>query len=180
MAVEVRIGELIREKRGVVTQSVVSVLRPRIISHVQIGAVKIIEELSQAVGADRSKREEHLNLGTFVERVDEAEVVVVRGRIVVVDNLLVVREHDGLASQMLAFLQLILLVRDELISSGLLEIAGEALVSLDRGDAEHHDESGSDSQHSDKAINRICVLEILIRFVNLPKFEWLAGAISTR
>lgn len=99
----------------------------------------------------------------MVESFDEAKVVVVRTRIIVVDDLLFVRLHEGLASQMLRFFQLIFLVGDKLISPGLLEIASEALVSLGRGNTEHHNKSGSKSQHSDKA-----------------KFEWLAGAISTR
>lgn len=179
MAVEVSVGELAREKRRVVTNSVVSVSRPSIIRHVQVGAVKIIEELSEAVGTDRSEREEHFDLGTLVERVDEAKVIVIRARIIVVDNLLSTCLHDGLASQMLRFFQLIFLVGDKLISPGLLEIACEAIVSLSRGNAEHHNESGSKSQHSDKAIFRICMLSNPIRFVNLPKFEWLGGAIST-
>lgn len=163
MAVKVGGSELIGEKRRIVTQSVVSIRLPGIRRHVQVGAVKIIEELSEAVGTDGSEGQEVLNLGTFIERVDKGKVVIVGRGVVVVDDLLVVGLYDRLSSQMLRLLQLILLVGDKLISSGLFEITGECLVGLDRGDTEHHDESGSNSQHSDEA-----------------KFEWLAGAISTR
>ena len=162
MAVEVSLGELAREKRRVITQSVVSISRPgvRFLRHVQVSAIKIIEERSEAVGTDRSERQESLDVGTFIERVDEGQVIVVGLGIVVVDDLLVVRLHSDLAFQMLGFFQLIFLEGDKLISSGLVELFSEALVSLSRGNTEHHNESGSKCQHFDKAINRIWMLYV--------------------
>lgn len=139
MAVEVSSGELAGEERGVVTQRVVGVSLPRVRGGVRVGTFKVIEELSQAVRADGSERKERLNLGTFVERVGESKVVVDRLRVVVVDDFLPSGGlHHGVSSQIFGFLKLVLLVENELVFSGLLELFSETNVSLSCSDTEHH------------------------------------------